>query len=57
MLIINLYADLQANPRSKETYRKIKEYYESLGMKNESEAFEELIERKFNVDNTSINKK
>lgn len=57
MIILNLYSDLQINPRSKEIYRKIKEYYESIGMHNESEAFKKLIEKKFNDNSASIDKK
>jgi hypothetical protein len=36
---------------------KIQEYFESIGMTNESKAFEELIERKFNDNSPNVNKK
>lgn len=52
MEITKLYADLQINPRNKAAYRRLIDYYESIGMENEAKAFEELIERKFN-DNDS----
>jgi hypothetical protein len=57
MILIKLYADLQENPRNKAAYRKIQEYFESIGMTNESKAFEELIERKFNANSPNIDKK
>jgi hypothetical protein len=57
MILIKLYADLQENPRNKAAYRKIQEYFESIGMTNESKAFEELIERKFNANSPNVDKK
>lgn len=57
MILIKLYSDLQINPKSIETYRKIKEYYESIGMHNESEAFNKLIERKFHDNSAYSNQK
>jgi len=56
MILIKLYSELQENPRNKVVYRKIQEYFESIKMLNESKAFEELIERKFNANSTDINK-
>ena len=52
---MKLYADLQINPYNKTAYRKLAEYYELKGLKNESEAFKELIKRKFNADHSNIN--
>jgi hypothetical protein len=57
MILTKLYADLQENPRNKAAYRKIQEYFESVGMINEYKAFEELIERKFNANSTNVDKK
>lgn len=34
MKIINLYSELQLNPKSQATYRKLYEYYKSIGMLN-----------------------
>jgi hypothetical protein len=56
MLINNLFAELQLNPRSQATYRKISEYYLSIGMKNEAESFQVLMKRKFNDNNTHTDK-
>lgn len=57
MILVNLYSELQLNPRSKDVYRKIKEEYDRLGMKNESEAFEMLIKKKFHDNSTDIDEK
>lgn len=56
MHVMNLYAELQINPRSIVSYRKISDYYAKINMTNEAEAFLELIRKKFNVDNPSIDK-
>lgn len=53
MNITNFYAELQLNPRSQATYRKLSDYYRSVGMLNEAEAYLELIRKKFNADSTS----
>lgn len=45
MIPINLYANLQINPKNIEAYRKLSEYYLSVGMQNESEAFMKLVEK------------
>jgi hypothetical protein len=55
MILIKLYAELQANPRSVATYRKLAEHYKNIGMVNESEAFIELIRKKFNANNSNSN--
>lgn len=57
MKILNLYASLQINPRNKESYRQIYEFYKSLKMENEANAFKKLIEKKFDDNNANINKK
>lgn len=57
MEITKLYADLQINPRNKAAYRRLIDYYESIGMENEAKAFEELIERKFNDNDSHPDKK
>jgi hypothetical protein len=57
MEITKLYADLQINPRNKAAYRRLVDYYESIGMENEAKAFEELIERKFNDNDSHPDKK
>ncbi len=56
MLISNLYAKLQLNPRAQAIYVKLVEYYESIGMLNEAEAYRELIRKKFNGYNTPVDK-
>lgn len=57
MKILNLYANLQINPRNKECYRQIVEFYKSLNMLNEANAFEKLIEKKFNDNSTHSDEK
>lgn len=57
MMIQNLYHELQLNPRNKVAYREISEYYRSLGMTNEAEAFLELIRKKFDADHTDSDPK
>ena len=44
-----LYAEIQANPKSRAAYRKLAEYYKSCNQSNISEAFLYLLERKFHV--------
>lgn len=50
MNITNLFAELQVNPRSVATYRKLVDHYKNCNLLNEAEAFEELIKRKFHAD-------
>lgn len=50
MQIMNLYADLQVNPCNLAAYRSLAEHYRSVGMINESEAFLELIRKKFDAN-------
>lgn len=57
MKILNLYANLQINPRNKESYRQIYEFYKSLKMENEANAFKKLIEKKFYDHSTDTDKK
>lgn len=57
MKIINLYSELQLNPKSQATYRKLYEYYKSIGMLNEAEAYKDLISRKFNDNDPDIDEK
>jgi hypothetical protein len=56
MLINNLFAELQLKPRSQATYRKISEYYLSIGMKNEADSFQVLMKHKFNDNNSHPDK-
>jgi hypothetical protein len=56
MNLTKLYAIIQLKPRNKKIYKEIKKYYESIGMKNESEGFNNLIERKFNAERTDTDK-
>lgn len=46
MNIVRLYADLQAKP-TKLTYQQIADYFKSCNKDNESEAFEELIKKRY----------
>jgi len=50
MTLVNLYAQLQLNPRNVAVYRQLAEYYRSVGKTNEADAFLELIRRKFHAD-------
>jgi hypothetical protein len=52
MEITKLYSELQLNPRSASVYRNLLEYYKNKNMLNEAKAFEELIKKKFNVNNS-----
>lgn len=56
MNLTKLYAIIQLKPRNKKIYKEIKKYYESIGMKNEAEGFNNLIERKFNAERTDTDK-
>lgn len=57
MIVIKLYSELQVNPSSAATYRKLAKYYKSIGMINESEAFFDLIKKKFNVNHPNPDEK
>jgi hypothetical protein len=54
---MNLYAQLQINPRNIVIYREIAEYYRKNNKVNEAEAFIELIRKKFHANDSSIDKK
>lgn len=47
MKIVNLYSELQNNPRNVAVYRQVAEHYKSCNRHNEAQAFLELIERKY----------
>lgn len=51
---LKLYAELQLNPKSIATYRKLVEYYKSCKMENEAKAFEAIIKE---LSNDSPNNK
>jgi len=57
MNLTELYSKIQKNPLNKAIYWKLIDVYKSLGMNNESAAFEYLIKNKFNDNNTNIDKK
>jgi intergrase/recombinase len=44
MELLNLYAEVQSNPRNTNAYRSIIKYYRKRGMLNEASAFEMLVE-------------
>ena len=46
MELLNLYAEIQANPRNLNAYRYLIKYYKQHGMDNEAEAFAILVEEK-----------
>jgi len=57
MQIINALLSLIENPGNKKAYEDLKKYYKSLDMKNEAEAIELLINKRFtNADHISDNK-
>lgn len=56
MNLMELYSKIQKNPLNKAIYWKLIDTYKSLGMINESAAFEYLIKNKFNDNSTDINK-
>jgi len=43
MELLNLYAEVQANPHNINAYRNIVKYYRKRGMFNEAEAFDMLV--------------
>jgi hypothetical protein len=43
--ILNLYAEIQVNPRSQVAYRRLADYYEAQGQLNEAQAFRDLAKR------------
>ncbi len=45
---LKLYADLQLNPNSIATYRKLADFYKNQNMSNEQVAFEALIRKMLN---------
>lgn len=57
MIIMNLYAQLQINPRNIVIYREIAEYYRKNNKTNEADAFIELIRKKFHANDSSIDQK
>ena len=57
MKIVQLYAELQTNPRNAAAYRQIVEHYKSCNRPDEAEAFEELIKRKFHANHSNPNPK
>jgi hypothetical protein len=57
MNLMELYSKIQKTPLNKAIYWKLVDVYKSLGMNNESAAFEYLIKNKFNDNNTNIDKK
>jgi hypothetical protein len=48
MLLTNLMAEIQANPRNVVYYRKLAQYFREHDMEYIYEAFRSLIEQKFN---------
>lgn len=54
MNVVQLYAELQKNPKSVVLYRQLMDYYKSINQTNESEAFQELIQKQFYDNNTDI---
>lgn len=54
---MNLYAELQINPRNITSYRNLSEYYSSIGKENEAKAFLELIQRKFHGNDPNLDEK
>ena len=57
MEIIKLYAELLANPKSIADYKKLIAKYKNCNMLNEANAFQELIQRKFNADSSPLDQK
>ena len=57
MKIVQLYSELQMNPRNIGVYRQIVDYYKSCNKTEEAEAFEELIKKKFHVNHTNPDQK
>lgn len=48
MEVYKLLAELIKNPSAPRFYRKLEELYKKMNMKNESDAFRNLIETRFN---------
>lgn len=50
MILLKLLAELQANPRNISVLRELAKHYQNKGMKNEADAFNYLIEKKYGTD-------
>jgi len=55
MKLPNLYSEIQVNPKSQATYRRLAEHYRNCNQQNIADAFFYLIEKKFNVFNCTDN--
>lgn len=55
MQIVNLYAEILANPRNLVAYQDLISHYSNIDQKNEQKALEELVQRKFNANSASSN--
>lgn len=54
---MELYSELQSNPRNQAIYGKLVEHYKVHNMLNEADAFLELIRKKFHADRPSVDEK
>ncbi len=56
MELIKLFSEIQQNPNNINAIRKIIKFYEKHKMKQEAQAFQYLLEIKYESDNTNCNK-
>lgn len=56
MILLKLIAELQANPRNINVLRELAKHYQNKGMKNEADAFNYLIEKKYETDSSNSDK-
>jgi hypothetical protein len=56
MDITTIYAEIQINPRNIVAYRQLAEHYKNCNRLNEAEAFQELIARISDANNSDIDK-
>ena len=54
MNIINLFAEIQANPQNTRAYRRLIDYYRQNNMLNEEQAFLTLLREQFGNHHTNI---
>lgn len=57
MELINLYAELQINPKNTRVYRKLLGYYLSQNDTQKAKAFENLMKEKFGSNNIHSDQK
>lgn len=55
--IVEIISELQSNPKNLQAYRKLIKFYYSCGKKDEAEAFQYLIEKKYGSNSSDNHEK